>query len=49
MAQNGCSQDAAFGVLRNASGARNVKLREVAAAVVAGLNEGRAIETRFDE
>ena len=49
MAQNGCSQDAAFEVLRNASSARNVKLREVAAAVVARLNEGRAIETRFDE
>jgi GAF domain-containing protein len=34
MAQNGCSQDAAMSILKAASNARNLKLREVAAAVV---------------
>ncbi|MHA7264346.1 ANTAR domain-containing protein [Arthrobacter sp. TMN-37] len=35
MAQNRCSQDSAMTILKAASSARNVKLREVAAAVVA--------------
>lgn len=34
MSQNRCSRDEAFGILRRASQARNVKLRDVAAAVV---------------
>lgn len=39
MAQNRCSQDAAVGILRAASSARNMKLREVAAAVVASVSK----------
>jgi hypothetical protein len=34
MAQNRCSRDEAFGILRRASQHRNLKLREVAAAVI---------------
>lgn len=34
MAQNQCTRDEAFGVLRRASQNRNVKLREVAAAII---------------
>lgn len=34
MAQNRCTQDEAFGILRRASQNRNVKLRDVAAAVI---------------
>ena len=34
MAQNRCSRDVAFGILRRASQHRNLKLREVAAAVI---------------
>ncbi|AUI51814.1 GAF and ANTAR domain-containing protein [Arthrobacter crystallopoietes] len=49
MGQNHCSQDAAFKILRNASSARNVKLREIAASIVATLNQGGKAETRFDE
>lgn len=39
MAQNRCSQDAAVGILRAASSARNMKLRDVATAVVASVGE----------
>jgi ANTAR domain len=34
MAQNQCTRDAAFGILRRASQNRNVKLRDVAAAII---------------
>lgn len=37
MAQNRCSADEAFAILRSASSHRNVKLRDVAAAVVSGI------------
>ena len=46
MAQNRCSQDAAVGILRAASGARNMKLRDVAAAVVASVSD-TAPKTHF--
>lgn len=46
MAQNRCSQDAAVGILRAASSARNMKLRDVAAAVVASVSE-TAPKTHF--
>lgn len=39
MAQNRCSQDAAITILKAASSARNLKLRDVAAAVVASVGE----------
>ena len=46
MAQNRCSQDAAVAILRAASSARNMKLRDVAAAVVASVGE-KAPKTHF--
>lgn len=49
MGQNRCSQEAAFKILKNASSTRNVKLREVAATIVASVNRDREIETPFDE
>jgi hypothetical protein len=49
MGQNRCSQEAAFKILRNASSARNLKLRDVAASIIAGINQGRTAETRFEE
>lgn len=49
MAQNRCSQAAAFKVLREASNTRNLKLREVAAAVVSSVAGGSETFTYFDE
>ncbi|AUI51817.1 GAF and ANTAR domain-containing protein [Arthrobacter crystallopoietes] len=37
MGQNRCSQEAAFKILKNASSTRNIKLREVAATIVASV------------
>jgi len=48
MGQNRCSQDAAFGVLKNASSARNMKLRDVAAAVVESVSKSTDVTTHFD-
>jgi hypothetical protein len=48
MAQNRCSQDAAMRILKIASSTRNVKLREVAASVVASLSQDPTIRTHFD-
>ncbi|WP_294564970.1 GAF and ANTAR domain-containing protein [uncultured Arthrobacter sp.] len=47
MAQNRCSQEAAMTILKAASSARNIKLRDVAAAVVASTG-GSAPTTHFD-
>lgn len=49
MAQNRCAQDAAFRVLKRASNTRNMKLRDVAAAVVASIAGGAKTFTYFDE
>lgn len=46
MGQNNCDQESAVDILRRASNTRNVKLREVATAVVAAVS-GRAV-THFD-
>lgn len=48
MGQNRCSQDAAFHLLQEASSRRNVKLREVAAAVVASASGSSDLHTHFD-
>ncbi len=47
MGQNKCSQDDAFNVLKTASSSRNVKIRDLAANIVAGLGKGPA-KTHFD-
>jgi len=49
MAQNRCSQATAFKLLKDASNSRNMKLREVAAAVVASVAGAADTFTYFDE
>ena len=48
MAQNRCAPDEAFTLLRKASNARNTKLRDVAASVVAAIAGTTDIRSRFD-
>jgi GAF domain-containing protein len=48
MAQNRCSQESAFKILRIVSSTRNVKLRDVAASVVASLSQDPSVRTHFD-
>ena len=48
MAQNRCPPDEAFTVLRRASNARNCKLREVAASIVAAIAGTTDIRSRFE-
>ncbi|WP_244186069.1 GAF and ANTAR domain-containing protein [Arthrobacter agilis] len=47
MGQNRCSQDAAMSILKAASSARNIKLRDVAASVLQSLGQGPA-RTHFE-
>ncbi|WP_258804542.1 GAF and ANTAR domain-containing protein [Pseudarthrobacter sp. NS4] len=49
MAQNRCSQAAAFKVLREASNTRNMKLRDVAAVVISSVAGVSDTFTYFDE
>ncbi|MDQ0921960.1 hypothetical protein QF038_000468 [Pseudarthrobacter sp. W1I19] len=49
MAENRCSRDAAFKILTKASSTRNIKLRDVAAAVIASISGEKQIDTYFDE
>jgi hypothetical protein len=49
MAQNRCSRDAAFRVLANASNHRNVKLRDVAASIIASISGEEDVQTHFEE
>ncbi|WP_309476721.1 GAF and ANTAR domain-containing protein [Arthrobacter sp. ISL-95] len=49
MAQNRCSQETAMKILQVASSTRNVKLRDVAATVVAALTKNPEVRTYFDE
>jgi GAF domain-containing protein len=49
MAENRCTRDMAFGILTKASSTRNVKLREVAASVIASISGEKEINTYFDE
>lgn len=48
MAQNRCSQDTAMKILKIASNTRNVKLRDIAAAVVASVSTDPSVRTHFD-
>ncbi|GGG52029.1 RNA-binding protein [Kocuria dechangensis] len=47
MGQNRCSQEQAVEILKAASSHRNVKLRDLAAELVASVSKGR-VETHFD-
>ncbi|MEV7135922.1 GAF and ANTAR domain-containing protein [Arthrobacter sp. NPDC093128] len=48
MAQNRCSQETAMKILKIASSTRNVKLRDIAASVVASLSQDPTVRTHFD-
>lgn len=48
MAQNRCGQDEAIGILRRASSARNIKLRDVAASILASVGQSQATTTHFN-
>jgi len=47
--QNRCSQEQAFRILKNASNTRNMKLRDVAAAVVESASKNTSISTHFED
>lgn len=49
MAENRCSRDTAFSILTRASSSRNLKLRDVAASVIASISGEKQIDTYFDE
>ncbi|TLM84693.1 GAF and ANTAR domain-containing protein [Pseudarthrobacter sp. NamE5] len=48
MGQNHCSQETAMTILKRASSSRNLKLREVAATVVASVSQDASVSTHFD-
>ncbi|CAI3799355.1 GAF and ANTAR domain-containing protein [Pseudarthrobacter sp. MM222] len=48
MAQNRCSQETAVKILKIASSTRNVKLRDIAASVVASVCHDPSVRTHFD-
>jgi GAF domain-containing protein len=48
MAQNRCSQETAIRILVKASGSRNLKLRDVAAAIIESVSDA-SVHTHFDE
>lgn len=47
MAENRCSQEDAMNILKKASSSRNIKLRDVAAAVLASISN-EPVKTNFD-
>lgn len=49
MAQNRCSQASAVEILKRASSSRNVKLRDVAVAVIASISDETGVSTHFEE
>ncbi|TNB69984.1 GAF and ANTAR domain-containing protein [Arthrobacter sp. BB-1] len=49
MAQNRCSQEDAMTILRKASNSRNIKLREIAAGIIASVSPTPRLRTHFDE
>lgn len=49
MAQNRCSRDAAFKILRNTSNNRNMKIRDVAASLISSIAGDEDLSPHFDE
>ncbi|RJT75131.1 ANTAR domain-containing protein [Arthrobacter cheniae] len=47
MAQNRCDQDEAITILRRASSARNVKLKDLSAGILTSVGQTRPIRTHF--
>lgn len=47
MAQNRCGQDEAIGILRRASSARNVKVKDLSEGILASLGHTGPIRTHF--
>lgn len=48
MAQNRCTQKEAFAILRRASSARNVKLRDLAVTILASVGQTEPLATHFE-
>ncbi|MFC9770310.1 MULTISPECIES: GAF and ANTAR domain-containing protein [unclassified Pseudarthrobacter] len=48
MGQNRCNQETAMAILKTASSTRNVKLRDVAARVIASVSADDTVSTHFD-
>lgn len=48
MGQSRCSQETAMAILKSASSSRNIKLREVAATVVASVSADSTVTTHFE-
>lgn len=48
MGQNRCSQDEAIAILRSASQGRNIKLRDLAANLLASLGQAHPVHAHFD-
>ncbi|UVJ41242.1 ANTAR domain-containing protein [Arthrobacter sp. CJ23] len=49
MAENRCSQNDALTILKNASNYRNIKLRDLAASIVASISNDHKVITRFED
>ena len=48
MGQNRCNQETAMAILKTASSTRNIKLRDVAARVIASVSADDTVSTHFD-
>lgn len=48
MAQNRCSQEAAFATLKRAASSRNTKLRDIAVSVLASVAQNPTVATHFE-
>ena len=49
MAQNKCTRDAAFAILSRASSHRNIKIRDLAASIIASVSGEQNVQAYFDE
>ena len=47
MAQNRCGQDEAVAILRRASSARNIKLRDLATQILSSISQSARVQTHF--
>jgi AmiR/NasT family two-component response regulator len=47
MAQNRCNQDEAIAILRRASSARNIKLKDLSTGILSSLGQSGPVRTHF--